>query len=170
MLYTQSAFQLLKLHPLALDLADGTLSSEGLRSFAMAGRSFSLVEIGHFEDVKVLVRGSRIATILVLLATSAIVIWAPHIFRAASTVALVSFVVLALGVAASYQIIGFERTSIALHSLAFEENSFIFTTNDLMPYVYRNQDMVNGAIFVLGLTFFWLVAAWAASHIGRRDA
>ena len=70
------------------------------------------------------------------------------------------FLGLTAAVAASYQIIGFERTSIALHSLAFAENSFIFTPDQLMPYVYRNQDMVNGALFVLALTFLWLLAAW----------
>jgi len=164
-LYTGPAFQFLDLDPVALHVANGTISFADLPRLERFGLVFTETEIGHFADVKSavsLMRGSLLALLVILIG---LIVWRPQLRLMATSIALIIFASIAVALTVMYALAGYEATSDLLHLIYFDAGSYVFHGETLTARLYSKADMVRGAGFVAALTAFALVIAWATARI-----
>lgn len=170
LLYTRPGLWLLGIDPLALDIVNGELSFAELAVYERYGRRFTALEVEHFADVKILVEAVRRVSLglgVFLLALAAL---RPLVLKAGARLAPALYVTVLLAFAGTAATLGYIRTSDLLHGLFFERGSYVFGPNLLMSRIYTNQDMIDGALFVVGATGALLMLAWAAVHAWRLTA
>ena len=164
-LYTGPAFQFLDLDPVALHIANGTISFADLPRFERFGVVFTEAEIHHFADVQsaiALMRGSLLALLVILIG---LIIWRPRLRLAGTSIALSNFASIAVALTALYALAGYEATSDLLHLIYFDAGSYVFHGETLTARLYGQADMLRGAGFVAMLAAFALVIAWATARI-----
>ena len=164
-LYTPLAFGLLEFDPLALHVVTGAFSAADLVQHERDGLVFSQGEINHFFDVARVVAVTRTCLIVLLATVLALIFWRPSLRTATTTRALgiFGFAVAAAGL--GYGLAGYNATSDFLHGFAFDPGSHIFSPDSLTGHLYGNDDMIKGAIFVVGLAAFALVLAWLTARL-----
>jgi len=164
-LYTGAAFRFLDLDPLALHIANGTISFADLPRFERSGLVFTEAEIHHFADVRSavsLMHGSLLALLVILIG---LIVWRPQLRLAGTSIGLIIFVAIAVALTGMYAFAGYEATSDLLHLIYFDAGSYVFHGETLTARLYSQADMVRGAGFVAALTAFGLVMAWAMARI-----
>lgn len=165
LLYTSTAFSLLGIDPLALNVVNGSLDRAALQSTVIKGLSFNELEIAHFLDVKALVGGVRLA-LAVLVVALAIIAWRwRSLIRSGATWAFGIFVVATASIVACYGILGYVRTSDLLHSLFFTPGSYVFPHGTLMAALYTNDDMTAGTLFVISVWGLLLALMWMSARL-----
>ena len=164
-LYTVPAFRFLDLDPVALHLANGTISFAELPRFERFGLVFTEAEIHHLADVRAavsLMRGSLLAFLAILLG---LIVWRPQLRLAGTTIALTIFAGTATALTAIYALFGYEATSDLLHMIYFDPGSYVFHGETLTTRLYDQAAMAKGAAFVAAFTALALIIAWAAARI-----
>lgn len=165
LLYTSTAFSLLGIDPLALNVVNGSLDRAALQSTVIKGLSFNELEIAHFLDVKALFVGVRLSLAVLLLAF-VIVAWRwHHLIRAGAAWAFGIFVVATASTVGSYFALGHIRTSDLLHALFFEPGSYVFPKGTLMAALYTNDHMTAGALFVICTWGLLLGLVWMGARL-----
>lgn len=164
-LYTGPAFRFLELDPVALYLANGTISFVDLPRFERFGLVFTESEIRHLADVRSavsLMRGSLLALLVVLVG---LIVWRPQLRLAGTAIALIIFAGTAMTLTATYALFGYAATSDLLHLLYFDAGSYVFHGETLTTRLYDQAAMAKGAAFVAAFTALALLIAWTAARI-----
>ena len=164
-LYTGPAFRFLDIDPLALQLANGTISFADLPRFERFGLVFTEAEIHHFADVRSavsLMRGCLLALLAILLG---LIVWRPQLRLAGTSIALIIFAGTSAVLTATYVLFGYEATSDLLHLIYFDAGSYIFYGETLTGRLYDQAAMAKGSGFVAALAALALIIAWAAARI-----
>ena len=164
-LYTAFAFRFLDIDPLALDVVQGRLGLLELAQVRRFDLIFSQNEIQHFLDVAQAVSMARGGLGLTLAGLVVITLARPDLRKPATTRALGIFAA-ALGlIIAGYVGVGYSALSDFLHGFVFEPGSHVFSMSSLTARIYSNQDMINGAVFVIALTALALAISWLTARI-----
>ena len=167
-LYTSTAFQLLRLHPLALDVVDGRMTESDLKTFTRNGVAFTAREIGHLLDVKGAVAAARTGLLTLAAALAVVLGLRRDLIRAAAGGALTLFLGALAALAAALLAFGPAATFDALHSVVFEPGTYVFDIRSLTAQLYGNPLVLRGLGFVLGLAFVLLLGLWAAARLLSR--
>lgn len=68
-----------------------------------------------------------------------------------------------------YIVFGYVHTSDLLHALLFAPESYVFPAGTLMSALYSTNDMIAGAIFVIGVWGALLLLAWLLARLHRPE-
>jgi len=164
-LYTAPAFEFLDLDPVALHLANGTISFVDLPDFERFGLVFTETEIRHLADVRSAVAFVHTSLIVLLVILIALFIWRPQLRFGATTIALALLTGILAILILSYGLFGYEATSDLLHLIYFDADSYVFHGETLTARLYGKQAMLNGAAFIVALTALALIVAWITARI-----
>ncbi|MGI9382390.1 MAG: DUF1461 domain-containing protein [Methyloligellaceae bacterium] len=167
-LYTSTAFELLGLHPLALEVVNGSMTAGELKAFELNGLSFTERETRHLLDVKGVVASAR--TVLPVLAVALVLLLGARrdLIRPAASGALILLFAAFAALTAALLWFGPATTFDALHRIVFEPGSYVFDNRSLMANLYGNAIVLRGVAFVLCLTLAFLSAVWAAARLLSR--
>ena len=164
-LYTPFAFGVLEIDPFALDVVQGRLGLFELTQYERFGMVFSQNEIQHFLDVAQAVSLAKAGLLGSLALLVALTLLRPASRKSVTTAALCWFAGLLGAVLFGFFALGYEALSDFLHGFVFEPGSHVFSSNSLTARIYDNQDMINGACFVIGLTAVNLLLSWCAARL-----
>ena len=164
-LYTAPAFEFLSLDPVALHIANGTISFVDLPDFERDGLVFTEVEIRHLADVRSAVAAMHTSLIVLLVVLIALIVWKPRVRFGATGWALAIFAGILVLLGLSYGLFGYEATSDMLHLIYFDAGSYYFQRDTLTAQLYGKGEMLNGAAFVVALTGLALIITWIAARI-----